>query len=168
MSRGFVKEDDREEAPFIPPRAALPKGMLNYVTPEGMKQLKMEQDELENARVNVERENDAEKRRQLALINGKLALLNERINSAKVMEAKKEQTDQVRFGTTVSYKILKGRGAGKTHTFKIVGVDEANIQKKKVAFTAPVIRAMMGKRVGEKVQFSLGNEQQQIEIFSVQ
>ncbi|MGV3636407.1 MAG: transcription elongation factor GreA, partial [Flavobacteriales bacterium] len=27
MSRGFVREDDQEEAPFIPPRAPLPEGV---------------------------------------------------------------------------------------------------------------------------------------------
>ena len=27
MSRGFVKEEDQEEAPIIPPRAALPAGV---------------------------------------------------------------------------------------------------------------------------------------------
>jgi len=36
MSRGFVREDDQEEAPFIAPRAALPAGAVNYVTPRGM------------------------------------------------------------------------------------------------------------------------------------
>ncbi len=39
MSRGFVKEEDQEEAPMIPPRAALPDGAINYVTPLGMQQL---------------------------------------------------------------------------------------------------------------------------------
>lgn len=43
MSRGFVKEDDQEEAPIIPPRAALPSGQTNYVTPNGLKELKEEE-----------------------------------------------------------------------------------------------------------------------------
>jgi transcription elongation factor GreB len=42
MSRGFVKEDDQEEAPIIPPRAALPNGVTNYVTPNGLQELKTE------------------------------------------------------------------------------------------------------------------------------
>jgi transcription elongation factor GreB len=32
MSRGFVKEDDQEETPIVPPRADLPEGVVNYVT----------------------------------------------------------------------------------------------------------------------------------------
>ncbi|MEO8732945.1 MAG: transcription elongation factor GreA, partial [Flavobacteriales bacterium] len=35
MSRGFVREDDQEEPIFIPPRATLPAGMENHVTPRG-------------------------------------------------------------------------------------------------------------------------------------
>ena len=50
MSRGFVKEDDQEEAPFVPPRAALPDGVANYVTPRGLERLLAERMQLEEAR----------------------------------------------------------------------------------------------------------------------
>lgn len=43
MSRGFIKEDDQEEVPMVPPRAFLPAGVPNFVTPFGMKQLLEEQ-----------------------------------------------------------------------------------------------------------------------------
>ena len=46
MSRGFVKEEDQEEAPFIPPRAALPPGVTNYVTPQGYQELIKEREDL--------------------------------------------------------------------------------------------------------------------------
>jgi transcription elongation factor GreB len=39
MSRGFVKEDDQEETPIVPPRADLPEGVVNYVTQGGMGEL---------------------------------------------------------------------------------------------------------------------------------
>ena len=45
MSRGFVKEGDQEEVPMVLPRAFLPSGTPNYVTPEGLKKL---QDEMES------------------------------------------------------------------------------------------------------------------------
>jgi len=47
MSRGFVKEGDQEETPIIPPRAALPNGATNYVTPTGMQLLLNERKQLE-------------------------------------------------------------------------------------------------------------------------
>lgn len=36
MSRGFVKEDDQEDVPMVPPRAYLPPWIPNYVTQSGM------------------------------------------------------------------------------------------------------------------------------------
>lgn len=167
MSRGFVKEEDQEETPFIPPRAALPAGVQNYVTAEGMQELKKEQEELEEERANLKAENDAERRRLLAVINGKLALLNERINSARLVENMDEAKEEVRFGTVVKYKVIKGRNAGKEFEFRIVGVDEASIREKKMAFTAPLAKALMGKKVGERAKFSLAAEEQEVEVISL-
>lgn len=42
MSRGFVKEGDQEEVPIVIPRANLPDGVTNYVTPNGFEELKQE------------------------------------------------------------------------------------------------------------------------------
>ena len=44
MSRGFVREEDQEEIPMVPPRADLPSGVTNYVTQVGMNQLLEERD----------------------------------------------------------------------------------------------------------------------------
>jgi transcription elongation factor GreB len=45
MSRGFVKEDDQEETPIVPPRAET-EGVVNYVTQGGMDELLNEKQEL--------------------------------------------------------------------------------------------------------------------------
>ena len=42
MSRGFVKEDDQEEIPMVPPRTFLPEGVTNYITQAGMDELMAE------------------------------------------------------------------------------------------------------------------------------
>ena len=75
MSRGFVKEGDQEEPPMIPPRAALPDGVTNYVTPEGLKQLETEKEELITERSQSNERSEREKRRKAAEIEGKLNLL---------------------------------------------------------------------------------------------
>ncbi len=46
MSRGFVKEGDQEETPLVTPRAHLPAGVVNFVTPKGLEELKEEQSAL--------------------------------------------------------------------------------------------------------------------------
>ena len=165
MSRGFVKEEDQEEAPFIPPRAALPEGAINYVTPNGMDQLKAEMEELENERTEVPTKNETERRRDLAVINGKINLLQERIVSARILEPADQPKDEIRFGAKVTYKMMANNI---TNTFQIVGVDEAEIKKNKIAFVAPIAVAITGHKVGEVVDFKLGNETRKLEILSIE
>ncbi|WP_143960544.1 GreA/GreB family elongation factor [Litoribacter populi] len=166
MSRGFVKEDDQEEAPLIPPRAALPPGVTNYVTPEGLQALLEEKIYLENAKSQNKHENDAARRYENLMIEGKLKLLIERINSAKVVEPS-ENTDEARFGSTVKLKTITGLKPGMVRKFKIVGVDEADVKNNKIAFTAPIAKAVIGKRLHEKLEFQIGNTIEKLEVLEV-
>jgi transcription elongation factor GreB len=162
MSRGFVKEDDQEEAPIIPPRAALPAGETNYVTPNGLKELKNEEEALIEERANLDKQNDTERRRAQAVIDGKLKLLRERISTARLLKPEDQPADEVRFGALV--ELLQN---GNKQEFQIVGVDEANVKKQKIAFVAPIARAVTGKKVGDKVDFKLGEETRKLEILKI-
>ena len=64
MSRAFVKEDSQEEPPRIPPRAHLPEGTANYVTPEGMQQLRDEQKALQEKKSELSMDSGSEDRRE--------------------------------------------------------------------------------------------------------
>ncbi|MGY5847328.1 GreA/GreB family elongation factor [Salegentibacter sp. HM20] len=162
MSRGFVKEDDQEEAPMIPPRAALPAGVTNYVTPGGLKLLQQEEENLIKQRAEAKGINDTETRRAKAVIDGKLKLLRERIQTARVLDPASQDAGEIRFGAKVSLK-----QAGKTQEFQIVGVDEADIKKQKIAFVAPIAKAITGAKVGDKIDFKLGNETRKLEILKI-
>ena len=164
MSRGFVKEGDQEEAPIIPPRAALPEGTINYVTPNGMQQLLEEREQLEDERTNLDISHEQERRIELAIINGKLDLLNERIASARVLDPASQPKDEVRFGATVTYKITTAKSP---LTFQIVGVDEADIAKKKIAFVAPIAVAITGYKEGDEISFNLGGEKRMVQVVSI-
>jgi transcription elongation factor GreB len=166
MSRGFVKEDDQEEAPFIPPRAALPDGVANYVTPRGLQRLLAERQELEDARSRVTG-SDMERRRAQAELDGRLALLNERIVTARVVEADTGKLTEVRFGAQVTFEHQAGRLQGTRLTFTLVGVDEANVKEGTIAFTAPLARALMGKRKGQVATLQLGTEQQRLKVIAI-
>lgn len=105
MSRGFVKEDDQEEIPFVPPRADLPEGVTNYVTQVGMNALLDEQEALINERDNLDITNENERRIASNHINAKLQLLNQRISTAKIIDLKEQPQNEIRFGATVTLKI---------------------------------------------------------------
>lgn len=166
MSRGFVKEEDQEEAPFIPPRAALPPGVINYVTPQGHRQLLQERESLEKERKELDISSDKDRRHATAVINGKINLLNERINSARILEPKEQAQDEVRFGATVTFRSLTVPQKNE-QSFTIVGVDEANIKLQKIAFLAPLAKALTGKKIGEIAKVQMGGAEQELEVLNI-
>lgn len=167
MSRGFVKEEDQEEAPFIPPRAALPAGVTNYVTPQGYQDLLKEREELETGRRDLDIASDKERRHATAVIDGKLNLLNERIASARILKSQDQPKEEVRFGATVKFRFLAGNRKNSEQEFTIVGVDEADIKQGKIAFLAPLARALTGRKVGEKAEVMMAGKMQQLEILEI-
>jgi transcription elongation factor GreB len=166
MSRGFVREDDQEEAPFIPPRAPLPEGAVNHVTPRGLRLLLQERDRLEHERASAQGADD-ERRREKAAIDGRLALLNERIASARPMEPGTGPPMDVRFGVMVTVLYRSGSLQGTERSFTIVGVDEASVAEHRFAFTAPISRALMGRQVGDRISVMLGSTQQELEVRTI-
>ncbi|WP_375416474.1 GreA/GreB family elongation factor [uncultured Hymenobacter sp.] len=166
MSRGFTKEDDAQTPPLIPPRAALPPGQPNYVTPAGLAQLRAELTQLEAERAAAEanRDNDTDRSHQLSLYNGRLALLQERLGSARLVEPPQSPPAEVRFGATVAVRTVRGGKVGFERKFTIVGVDEASVAAGKVAFVAPIARAVQGARLGQQVLLKLGPQEEVVEI----
>ena len=148
MSRGFVKEDDQEEVPFVPQRAYLPVGVTNFVTPFGINQLLAEKQMLVNEKNNLNNANENEKRIALNYINAKLQLLNNRIVEAKIVNLNEQPQNEIRFGATITLRIEVSRNI---QTFQIVGVDEANISKGKVSFISPIAKVLINKKIGDKV-----------------
>ncbi|MBX0292539.1 GreA/GreB family elongation factor [Hymenobacter sp. HSC-4F20] len=167
MSRAFTKEDDSLEAPIIPPRAALPPGTPNYVTPEGLELLRLELAALEAERTQAEanRENEADRTRRLTVLNGQLSALNSRLASAKVVDPRSQPAKEVRFGATVTLRPVGGVGAERR--FTIVGVDEASVAAGKVAFVAPIARAVQGAKLGQRVQVKLGPKAEELEVAAI-
>lgn len=166
MSRAFVDEDRHEEPKFVPPRAPLPEGVSNYVTENGLKELEEELEEWEQklqSLMQEEEKDEREKRLKANFINDSMSLLRKRIATAEVVSLDEQPRDDVRFGAKVSLKI----GKAAKQTLQIVGVDEADVKKKKIAFTSPLARAIIGKKEGEDATLSLGGESRPIKIFKI-
>jgi transcription elongation factor GreB len=164
MSRGFVKEDDQEEIPIVPPRADLPIDVVNYVTLFGMDELLNEKKELINEKETLEITDENERRIALNHINAKLQLLNNRITTAKTVNLNDQPQNEIRFGALVTLKIGPER---KSQQYQIVGVDEADISKGKISFISPIAKLLINKKVGEKATLKLLNENRVIEIVEI-
>ena len=138
MSRGFIKEGDQEEIPMVPPRAYLPEGVPNYVTKEGLDALKEELKNLENERAKA-----GDNYIMVNFLDATIKQLVGRINSAVEVDLAKVSKDTVSFGAWVRYN---GR------VVRIVGVDEADVNKGLVSFVSPIAKALMGKKAGDVIE----------------
>ncbi|UPS90306.1 GreA/GreB family elongation factor [Bizionia sp. M204] len=164
MSRGFVKEDDQEDIPFVAPRADLPEGVTNYVTPNGMDELLVEKQAFADEKEHLNTTNEKERRIAINHINAKLQLLTNRITTAKIVDLAKQPQDEIRFGALITLKI----GSAKTfQKYQIVGVDEADIAKGKISFISPIARLLTDKKVGEKAILKLVKEDRVFEIMDI-
>ena len=164
MSRGFVKEDDQEEVPIVPQRAFLPVGIPNFVTTAGMEQLLAEKQMLINERDKLNSTNENEKRIAVNFINAKLQLLNDRIADARIIDPKGDTQDEIRFGASVT---LKNKESAKIQVFKIVGVDEADIAKRKISFISPLAKALINKKAGDMITLKLDRGEAVFEIVDI-
>jgi transcription elongation factor GreB len=164
MSRGFVKEDDQEEVPMVPPRAYLPEGVSNFVTPNGINQLLAEKLMLVSEKNNPPNTNENERRLALNYINTKLQLLDNRIAEAKIVNLSEQPQNEIRFGAKISLKI---EASQKIQTFQIVGVDEADISKGKVSFLSPFAKLLMNKKIGDKVILKQAKQDVVFEIVNI-
>ena len=165
MSRGFVREEDQEEIPIVPPRADLPDGVTNYVTQEGMDALIKEREDLIAERDQLGSINENEKRITTNYINAKIQLLQNRIATAKIVDLTTQPRDEVRFGATVTLRIGTEKNLQK---YQIVGVDEADISKGKIAFISPIARLLTNKKEGEHATLKLVHKNRNFEVVKIE
>ncbi len=136
------------------------------LTPEGYEKLKQEIDHLSNERrrevadrIRVAREfgdiaenaeyDDA--KNEQAMLEHKIATLEERLVAARVIEKKEISKDQVSIGSKVK---LKDMETNKAIEYHIVGSAEANPAENKLSNESPVGKAIMGHKKGETVEVS--------------
>jgi transcription elongation factor GreB len=162
MSKAFTKEDSAADDVVIAPRAPLPPGVPNYVTPRGLALLRAERQALENARAALREA--PESAGKLAALSGRLAELEQRLASAECVEPPPEPPAAVRFGCQVT--LLDG--AGREQRYQIVGVDEADPGAGKIAFLSPLAQALLGAEVGDSVRLKKPGGSEQLELLAIE
>jgi transcription elongation factor GreB len=168
VSKAFMKDEAWEE-PIIPPRVPVPAGVPNYVTPRGLRLLRAELAELEaeRHRLEADRGDEVEYRRRLAILTGRTSELAARIVSAVLVDPRGQPRDQVRFGASVTLRTVNGERAGEERRLEIVGIDEADAAHGRVAFTAPIARAILGREVGETAALDTPRGRELLEVVSI-
>lgn len=150
MSVAFRRESDEEhkEPRFELP---LPPGP-NLVTPRG---LKLTEEMVARFEAEVADETD-----EAALADKQRTLRYWRTRLATAELAPSPPEDQVAFGSRVTFRLN-----GRERTIDIVGDDEAEPSEGRIAFSAPLARALIGAGPGDFADF--GGKADAIEIMSV-
>lgn len=98
------------------------------------------------------------------IINGMLLQLDQRIASARVIDPATQPKETVHFGAHVLLQMLPSE---KTQQFQIVGVDEADLKKGKIAFTSPLAKALSLKKAGDIAELHLAQGKRSFKVISI-
>ncbi len=138
------------------------------LTPEGLEKLKQEIEYLstEKRREVAERIKEAREfgdisenseyddaKNEQAMLEARIAQVEERLRSATVVDAKDVSTDVVQVGSVVN---VKDEASGKTQKFTIVGSPEAK-PPERLSYESPVGKALLGHRRNDVVDVPLPN-----------
>jgi len=155
MSRAFIKENDLEHAGIDIPEKAI-SAEINYVTPNGLQILQQESSLLETDRAKLIGDDNPSSKQKKMQIEREIRYYSSRLDSAIVIYPQQQQADTVLFSASVDVEDSKSN----SHTFEIVGEDEADIKLSKISYTSPLAKALIGAKINDEVKWvkPSGNE----------
>jgi len=162
MSKAFTKEPegDEDDEP-LEDEEPRPKGP-RYITRAGWDKLRAELDHLwhaerpkvtsdvQAAAAQGDRSENAEYiygKKRLREIDRRIRFLSKRLDILTIVEPSKEQEGKVFFGAWVT---IEDEDEAR-FTYRIVGGDEIDLEKRHISVDSPVAKALLGKRVGDTV-----------------
>ncbi len=152
---------------------------LNYVTEEGLQRLKAELDQLKNVErpaisrqiaeardkgdLSENAEYDAAKEAQ-GLLEMKISKLDEIVANSRVLDESKIDTSKVQILNRVKIKNLKTNAKME---YLLVAESEANLKEGKLSIGTPIAQALLGKKVGDKVDVQVPSGMVTFEIMEI-
>jgi transcription elongation factor GreB len=149
-----------------------------YITAEGYRRLEEEADRLWNvdrpkmakavqvAAAEGDRSENAEYiygKQRLAAIDRRLGFLGKRLKVLTIVDEKPPEDGRVYFGSWVTIEDEEGEEL----TYRLVGPDEIDSDKKWISMDSPVGRSLMGRRVGDEVTVRRPRSEESCEIVAV-
>ncbi len=161
MSQAFVKEpdgdaveDDQSELPISP--------HPNYVTPNGLAQLKAALAGLREQRGDLDDEALVNKP-HLSRLMREIRYYEARIQQAIPVDPNRQPPGEVAFGARVAVADEDGAAL----CYRIVGEDEADPAEGKVSWISPLAKALIDSRVGDLVIWERPLGETELEIVSI-
>jgi transcription elongation factor GreB len=181
MSKAFTKETEESDAgPDQGDAPALPAGVANYITPEGLRRMQDEFDQLHRverprtvetvawAAGNGDRSENGDYiygKRRLREIDRRIRFLRKRMEIVEVVDPARQKTrEKVFFGATVDYLTA----ANEAKRVRIVGVDEARSELGEVSWISPIARALLKAEEGDTVEVRTPKGIERIEVIKIE
>ena len=138
-----------------------------FLTKQGIKELKKELNELTGEKrpalvKRVARARDfgdlsenaeySNAREELSFAEGRITELEEVLSKAKLIKEEKNTTGKGKQKAVVLGSKVTVNINGQTHVFNVVGEWEADPTNKKISHSSPLGKALIGKKIGDKVE----------------
>lgn len=160
MSKAFTREsDDSGDDEFPSIRPPLPPGTTNYITREGAERLKQRLDDL----LEKKRQSSGVSDSDLRKLDAKIRTLQQILGSVVVSQPV-ANPDKVAFGTTVRIR----HESGEEETYRIVGVEEADPENGSISWLSPLAKALLSRKVGDKVRFRSPAGQDELSVLIIE
>jgi len=105
----------------------------------------------------------AAKERQ-SYIHGKIQEIENNLALSDVIDVASMTTDRVVFGTVVNIEDIS---TGETTRYQLVGPLESNIGENKISVTAPLGKALIGKKIGEEINVTTPGGTRKFEVVDI-
>lgn len=152
---------------------------VSYVTKQGLKKLQDELDKLQNVErpkisraigeaiekgdISENAEYDAAKDAQ-GMLEAKIAQLQNTIAGCRIIDESQIDTSKVQILNKVTIKNIKTRAE---MTYTLVSETEADFKSGKLSVSTPIAKALIGKKVGDKVQVTVPAGDVEFEIMDI-
>lgn len=99
-----------------------------------------------------------------SFIEGRIQELEAVVSRAQIIDPTEIKGDIIRFGATVSVVDVD---TDKENSYQIVGDYEADINNNKISLSSPLAKALIGKEVGDEVEYIAPGGKKTFEILEV-
>lgn len=99
-----------------------------------------------------------------SFIEGRIQELEAVVSRAQVIDPTEVQGDVIRFGATVAVVDVD---TDKENKYQIVGDYEADINENKISLSSPLAKALIGKEVGDEVEYTAPGGKKTFEILEI-
>lgn len=99
-----------------------------------------------------------------SFIEGRIQELEAVVSRAQVIDPAEVEGDVIRFGATVAVVDVD---TDKENSYQIVGDYEADINENKISLSSPLAKALIGKEVGDEVEYMAPGGKKTFEILEI-